>query len=146
MSQSSITKITSLLDSNFKIEDIGTIDKKISKKIESYKTNFKDFNSVIIFYKADNSIDKINFVSQNFLISLEDLIHHFGNFESGYSFRDDITKFSFSPSFKKIKKITTKMDSRCEIKEDKMFIYTVKGETTESNCSDNNFKSICFHF
>ncbi|MGH1470062.1 MAG: hypothetical protein ACRBCS_02635 [Cellvibrionaceae bacterium] len=144
MEEKLLKEIIDKINSNISIEKLGVFEKKISNKIDTYSPKLKEIEKIVVFYQDDKSIKKINFVSKKPLFSIEYLKKELGDFKTGYSFRDDITKISFETPSNVIKQITTTKDNRLEISQEKIMQITPQGEIFEYKPSDKIFTSICF--
>jgi len=104
MNLTTINKLINKLNTSFQLKELGVFTKKMSAKSEVYSSIIEDFQNIVVFYKDDESIDKINFVSDEPILSINDLTSELGEFQSGYSFRDDITQISFDKQMNSVKK------------------------------------------
>lgn len=140
-----LKKLIVQLSEPFDLDDLGILEEQTSKNIKILNPKNKDLTRIVVFYK-NNSVEKINFFSENPILSLNDLQSELGEAVSGYNFRDNITKLYFSKKIGKIKEITTKKTNKIEIIGNNIIQTTPKGEKLKFSLEEDYFNSICFLF
>lgn len=134
------------LSGSFGVSELGGYDGQTSKNIHILQPNDNDLNRIVVFYKDDKSIDKINFFSEKAIVCLNDLEAMFGQPKVGYSFRDDFTKIFFNKEMGVIDSVTTKKDHKLELIGNYVVQTTPKGEVFKFKPEENIFNSVCFSF
>ena len=94
--------------------------------------------------KAIKKVIRINFIFNKEELSIKDMVDNFGEIQSGYSFRDNITKFRISIIDDKINSVIVKINDNVEVNNSEISIKTPKGIVTTKKIEDKIFKSIMF--
>ena len=69
-------------------------------------------------------------------LSIKDMVDNFGEIQSGYSFRDNITKFRISIIDDKINSVIVKINDNVEVNNSEISIKTPKGIVTTKKIED----------
>lgn len=123
-------------------EDIGDILEKVNEKTYIISSIIPEFDRAIVFMQ-EKKIKKINFVSDESTLSIKDILNLFGNFEVGYNFRDDFTRF-FIKSDATTSSISVKVDGNASVESDNVLIKKTNGDTNHYSTDSKIFKSLLF--
>ena len=123
--------------------DIGSLVNKTDSDTSVISTSEKEIERVIVFSK-NNKISKLNFIFNKEELSIKDMLEKFDDFQYGYSFRDNITKFKFDSNDSILSSISTKINDNVEINNNDILIKTPQGITNKRTVDEKIFKSIMF--
>ena len=123
--------------------DIGSLVESIDDDTAVIATADKAIKKVLVFSK-NNKVIRINFIFNKEELSIKDMVDNFGEIQSGYSFRDNITKFRISIIDDKLNSVIVKINDNVEVNNSEISIKTPKGIVTTKKIEDKIFKSIMF--